>query len=152
MSAGRQSITDNKDWCTPKKYVDAVKRVWGGRIDLDPCSSVFSIVGATTEFLLPRNGLEEEWNYPTIYVNPPYGSDKERKTTIRHWFEKISISYQKYDNEIISLVPVATNTLHWKKYVYPVSKSICFLYPISSRNITILSPIFMKQSLLSNKI
>jgi len=129
MSAGRQSITSNKDWCTPCKYVDAIKLMWGGKIDLDPCSSKHSIVDAVTEFLLPeQNGLQEEWNYPTIYVNPPYGNDKERGTTIRDWFKKIAITYQKYNNEIIALVPVATNTSHWKKYVFPVADSICFLY------------------------
>ena len=129
MSAGRQSITENKDWCTPEKYVAAVKRVWGGKIDLDPCSSIYSIVNAKTAFLLPeKNGLFEEWDYPTVYVNPPYGNDKERGTTIRDWFQKIAHSHQKYNNEIIALVPVATNTSHWKKYVYPVASSICFLY------------------------
>ena len=129
MSAGRQSITNNKDWCTPIKYVEAVKRVWDGKIDLDPCSSIYSVVNATTEFLLPeKDGLLEEWDYPTVYINPPYGNDKERGTTIRDWFRKIATSYQKYDNEMIALVPVATNTSHWKKYVYPVASSICFLY------------------------
>ena len=129
MSAGRQSITDNKDWCTPEKYVNAVKRVWGGEIELDPCSSVYSIVGAKREFILPdKNGLLEEWNYTTVYVNPPYGNDKEHSTTIRDWFKKIAFSHQKYNNEIIALVPVATNTSHWKKYVYPIASSICFLY------------------------
>jgi hypothetical protein len=129
MSAGRQSVTGNKDWCTPLKYVDAVKRVWGGRIDLDPCSSVYSVVNAATEFLLPeKDGLLEEWDYLTVYVNPPYGNDKERGTTIRNWFEKIASTYQRYNNEIIALVPVATNTSHWKKYVYPIAESICFLY------------------------
>ncbi|MCL2357817.1 MAG: hypothetical protein FWC70_11825 [Defluviitaleaceae bacterium] len=129
MSAGRQAVTKNKDWCTPKKYVDAIKHVWGGKIDLDPCSSVFSIVNADVEFLLPEtDGLCAEWNYPTIYVNPPYGADRVRGTTIRDWFKKISDSHKKYDNEIIALVPVATNTSHWKKYVYPIAASICFLY------------------------
>ena len=129
MSAGRHSITSNKDWCTPIKYVEAVKRVWGGKIDLDPCSSVYSVVNAATEFLLPeKDGLVEEWNYPTVYINPPYGNDKERGTTIRDWFRKIASSYQKYNNEMMALVPVATNTSHWKNYVYPVANSICFLY------------------------
>ena len=129
MSAGRQSITDNKDWCTPKKYVDAVKKLWGGRIDLDPCSSVYSLVGADTEFLLPdHDGLSEEWDYPTVYVNPPYGKDKARGTSIRDWMKKIAVSHQSHGNEIIALVPVATNTSHWKKYVFPVANSICFLY------------------------
>ncbi|MCL2620263.1 MAG: hypothetical protein FWD97_04940 [Defluviitaleaceae bacterium] len=112
-----------------KKYVDAIKEVWGGNISLDPCSSTYSIVGADIEFLLPdKDGLNEEWDFPTVYVNPPYGSDKERKTNIRHWFKKIAETYHKYDNEIIALVPVATNTQHWKKYVFPVASSICFLY------------------------
>ena len=129
MSAGRKSITENKDWCTPQKYVNAVKRVWGGKIALDPCSSVCSIVNAETEFLLPqKNGLLEDWNFATIYVNPPYGADKSNGTTIKNWFRKIADTYTKYNNEIIVLAPVATNTLHWKKYVYPFAKSICFLY------------------------
>jgi len=103
--------------------------MWGGKIDLDPCSSKCSIVGAATEFLLPeKNGLHEEWDYPTVYVNPPYGSDRERGTTIRDWFKKIAITHKKYNNEIIALVPVATNTSHWKKYVFPIADSICFLY------------------------
>ena len=129
MSAGRQAITNMKDWCTPRKYVDAVKQVFCGNIDLDPCSSVYSIVNATTEFLLPeKDGLLEEWDYPTIYVNPPYGSDKERGSTIRNWFEKMEIAHKKYNAEIIALVPVATNTSHWKRHVYPTANAICFLY------------------------
>ena len=129
MSAGRQSVTEVKDWCTPKKYVDAVKRVWGGAIDLDPCSSKYSIVNARNAFMLPKtDGLKAEWDYATVYVNPPYGKDKERGTSIKDWFSKIAASYQQYNNEIIALVPVATNTSHWKKYVYPVASAICLLY------------------------
>jgi hypothetical protein len=129
MSAGRQSITENKDWCTPQKYVDAVKRVFDGLIELDPCSSIFSIVEAKTAFLLPKHdGLHEEWNFEKIYINPPYGNDKERGTSIRHWFEKIAKTRRKYNSQIIALVPVATNTSHWKKYVYPMANAICFLY------------------------
>lgn len=129
MSAGRQSVTENKDWCTPHKYVNAVKRVFNGKIDLDPCSSECSVVGAETEFLLPKtDGLSMDWDYSTVYVNPPYGNDKERGTTIKDWFRKIAISHKTYNCEIIALVPVATNTSHWKKYVYPVASAVCFLY------------------------
>ena len=129
MSAGRNSVTENKDWCTPHKYVTAVKRVFNGKIELDPCSSEYSVVGAETEFLLPKaDGLSEEWNYSTVYVNPPYGNDKERGTTIKDWFRKIASSHNIYKCEVIALVPVATNTAHWKKYVYPVASAVCFLY------------------------
>lgn len=128
MTAGRNAVSATKNWCTPKKYVDAVKEVFGGTIALDPCSNEYSIVNAAVEYCLPEvDGLAASWDYPTIYVNPPYGSDKERGTTIRNWFDKIA-SAARSGSEIIALVPVATNTAHWKECVYPVASEICFLY------------------------
>ena len=89
MTAGRNVNTKSKDWCTPKKYVDAVKKVFGGSIHLDPASNEYSIVKAMVEYSLPhKDGLKESWNYPTIYLNPPYGLDKERGTSIKQWLER----------------------------------------------------------------
>lgn len=31
-------------------------------------------------------------------------------------------------SEVIALVPVAPNTSHWKKFVFPVASAVCFLY------------------------
>lgn len=129
MSAGRSVNSKSVDWGTPRKYVRAVKKVFGGEIELDPCSNEYSIVEAKTEFILPKNdGLSEEWDYKTVYVNPPYGADRERKTTIKHWLHKCAISREKYGSEIIALVPVATNTKHWKESVFTKADAICFLY------------------------
>jgi hypothetical protein len=129
MTAGRQSITDKKDWGTPKKYVDAVKEVFGGIINLDPCSSPYSIVEAEVEFMLPlRDGLQQKWDYRTIFVNPPYGNDTQRGTKIVDWLRKCAEANRVYDSEVIALVPVATNTRHWKEYVYGKATALCFLY------------------------
>lgn len=129
MTAGRKVNTLSQSWCTPPKYVNAIKKFWGGEIELDPCSNEYSIVKANTEFLLPDNdGLTEEWNYKTIYVNPPYGSDRSRGTTIKNWLVKCVESHIKYHSEIIALIPVATNTGHWKKCVFGQASAICFLY------------------------
>lgn len=129
MTAGRHVNTLSQSWCTPPKYVNAIKRFWGGTIKLDPCSNQHSIVNAETEFRLPEHdGLKEEWNYETIYVNPPYGSDKERGTTIKNWLAKCCLSHYTYGSEVIALVPVATNTGHWKQYVFGHATAICFLY------------------------
>ena len=77
MTAGRQINSGSQDWGTPQVYVNAVKEFFGGEIDLDPCSSKYSIVNAKTEYIFPLNdGLKDSWNYPTIYVNPPYGLNK----------------------------------------------------------------------------
>lgn len=129
MSAGRTVNSQSQSWGTPHKYVKAIKKFFGGSISLDPCSNEYSIVGAETEFMLPTNdGLKEEWNFPTIYMNPPYGADREHGTTIKDWLAKCALTHRKYGSEILALVPVATNTGHWKQSVFGQAKAICFLY------------------------
>lgn len=129
MSAGRTVNSKSQTWGTPIKYVNAVKKFFNGEIDLDPCSNDYSIVNAKVEYKLPENdGLNSTWNYNRIYVNPPYGSDRERGTSIKNWLERCFYAYDKYGSEVVALVPVATNTSHWKKYVFGKANSICFLY------------------------
>lgn len=129
MSAGRSVNSKSQSWGTPKKYVDAVRNFFGGDIALDPCSNEYSIVDALTEYRLPENdGLRESWDYPTIYVNPPYGADRERGTTIKNWLAKCALTHEKHNSEILALVPVATNTGHWKQSVFGQASAICFLY------------------------
>ncbi|MBI9036878.1 MAG: hypothetical protein JEY97_01980 [Bacteroidales bacterium] len=129
MSAGRTVNSKSQSWGTPPKYIHVIKKFFGGSIALDPCSNEYSIVHAETEFMLPKNdGLREDWNYPTIYMNPPYGADRDRGTTIKNWLAKCAISHQKFGSEILALVPVATNTGHWKQSVFGQAKAICFLY------------------------
>jgi len=128
MTAGRNINSQSQDWGTPKKYVDAVKKVFDGEIALDPCSSEYSIVTAKVEYMLPKHdGLRESWDYPTIYVNPPYGINKKNGTTIRHWLARCAKAHEMYGSEVLALVPVATNTGHWKKNVFGKAASICFL-------------------------
>ena len=128
MTAGRKALSDTKHWCTPPNIVGSVKRVFGGEIDLDPCSNEHSLVGARVNFLLPdHDGLVERWDYKYIYVNPPYGSDPARGTRIAHWFAKIASAVER-GSQVIALVPVATNTGHWKNHVYPIATAVCFLY------------------------
>jgi hypothetical protein len=129
MTAGRTVIGLSRDWGTPEKYVRAVRSVFHGEIDLDPCSNRFSIVHAKTEYRLPENdGLRESWNFRHIYVNPPYGSDKDRGTRISDWLARCSHAHEQYGAEVLALVPVATNTGHWKKHVWSAATSIAFLY------------------------
>lgn len=128
MTAGRTVIGNSRDWCTPHKYVDAVRAVLR-EVNLDPCSNQWSIVGATTEWRLPEtDGLRQDWDFPTIYVNPPYGSDPLRKTRIIDWIKKCSDANVEYGSEVLALVPIAANTNHWKRYVWPTAAAVCFLY------------------------
>ena len=129
MSAGRKVNTLSQHWCTPSKYVNAVKEMFDNSIELDPCSNEFSIVNAHIEYMLPeKDGLSLEWRYRTIYVNPPYGADRIRGTTIKNWIRKCAEAHKKYNSEILALIPVATNTAHWKHYIFGEATAICFLY------------------------
>lgn len=129
MTAGRKVVGLSQHWGTPQKYVDVVRVFFGGTIDLDPCSNEYSLVNARVEYLLPeRDGLNETWDFPTIYVNPPYGSDPARGTRISHWLARCEKANRVHGSEVLALVPVATNTGHWEKYVYGRAACICFLY------------------------
>ena len=129
MTAGRTVNSQNVNWCTPRRYVKAVKQVFEGVIELDPCSNKWSIVKANTEFSLPKHdGLVESWKYKTIYVNPPYGADREKGTTIKHWLYKCADANNRFHSEVLALIPVATNTSHWKEYIWGKATAVCFLY------------------------
>lgn len=130
MTAGRNNAASlSQDWCTPPKYVRAVREFFSGRIELDPCSNQHSIVKADVEYCLPeKDGLHESWNYHTIYVNPPYGADRKRGTTIRDWLRRCAGANAKHGAEVLALVPVAVNTRHWKLYVWGAATAVAFLY------------------------
>lgn len=129
MTAGRHINTLSQEWGTPEKYVSAVREFFEGHIDLDPCSNKYSIVRARVEYRLPKHdGLRESWNFQTIYVNPPYGVDKQHGTSIKHWFRKCAVAHHQFKSEVLALVPVATNTGHWKSCVFGKATSVCFLY------------------------
>lgn len=130
MTAGRHNSESlSQHWCTPPKYVNAIRKFFSGSIALDPCSNCHSIVRATVEYTLPEvDGLSASWNYPTIFVNPPYGRDHERNTTIRDWLRKCTKAHSQYGAEVLALVPVATNTRHWKQYVFGAATGVAFLY------------------------
>jgi hypothetical protein len=129
MTAGRTVISANKDWCTPPNYVEAVRKCFGGKIHLDPCSNPFSVVRAAVEYRLPDDdGLRKSWDFPTIYVNPPYGADREMRTTIKHWLRRCAEAFSDHGAEVLALVPVATNTAHWKLYVWSAATAVAFLY------------------------
>lgn len=130
MTAGR-SNTDSVSlhWCTPPKYVKVIKEFFGGEIALDPCSNEYSVVGANSEYRLPESdGLVLPWNAPTVFVNPPYGRDRLRGTSIINWFKKCQDTHLHFGAEVLALVPVATNTRHWKEFVFGAAEGVVFLY------------------------
>lgn len=129
MTAGRESVSKQKNWCTPEPLVSLIHQFFNKKLELDPCSNKYSLIKSKVKYILPKSdGLKEKWDFRTIFVNPPYGNDKTRGTSIKNWLEKCNFSYHNYKSEVIALIPVATNTSHWKEYIYGEATSICFLY------------------------
>ena len=130
MTAGRNNAESlSQHWCTPPKYVNAIREFFDGQIALDPCSNEYSIVDADVEYCLPHtDGLAASWDAPTVFVNPPYGRDRERGSGIRDWLRKCRETNSQFGTEVLALVPVATNTRHWKNYVFGAAVAVTFLY------------------------
>ena len=126
MSAGRNHISKNKSWNTPPKYIDLINKFFN-IIELDPCSNENSMVNAKINYTLPIDGLKESWNYKTIFINPPYGKSPETKTSIYDWINKGLDASVKYKSELLYLIPVATNTRHFKDLIFKKACGICFL-------------------------
>jgi hypothetical protein len=129
MTAGRSNaVARSRHWCTPRKYVDAIRTVFGGAIDLDPCSNPHALVGARVEYRLPHtDGLAASWDFRRIYVNPPYGADRQRGTRIADWLARCLAAHREHQAEVLALVPVAVNTRHWKDSVWGQAAAVCFL-------------------------
>ncbi len=130
MTAGRSNTESlSHHWCTPPKYVDAIREFFGGEIALDPCSNEYSVVGARVEYRLPNSdGLALPWNANTVFVNPPYGRDRIRGTSILDWLRKCNDTNFEFHAEVLALVPVAPNTRHWKDFVFGSADGVVFLY------------------------
>lgn len=125
MSAGRKNNSTTKHWNTPPKIIFAAKKLFG-RIDLDPCSNEFSLVNAGTKYVLPQNdGLKDDW-FGNVFCNPPYGRNPSNKTSLLDWVNKAIETFSRRKNQILLLIPVATNTKHFYK-IWETSAAICFL-------------------------
>jgi hypothetical protein len=61
-------------------------------------------------------------------VNPPYGADRGRETTIKDWLRRCAEAFDHHGAEVLALVPVATNTSHWKHFVWGAATAVTFLY------------------------
>lgn len=115
-------INDSNDFFTPRWILDASRKVFGKRIDLDPCAHPRALVNAKRLVIWPEDGLKVEWK-GCVFVNPPYSGG------IHRWFHKAWVSHAT-GAQIIMLVPARTHTRYWHFYV-PRSDAFALLRPIS---------------------
>lgn len=119
----REALLSSKtvEWFTPKLFTEAVKKVFGGKIDLDPasCTTANQSVGAEAIYDKTTNGLDKKW-HGKVFLNPPYGKGGQEM-----WSKKLISEFLVGNiEEGILLVNAVTDT----KWFKPLWKySICFV-------------------------
>ncbi len=108
----------SEHWCTPPEILNLVNQV--DTIGLDPCTNLYSIVGAQLAYDESVDGLMTTWqNKGLVYVNPPYGKK------LIDWTKKIAAE-SLLGTEIIALTPARTDTKWFHNYILPYATSILF--------------------------
>lgn len=123
MTANAQHSSVNESWATPPEAIEPVRKVFGGWIDLDPCSfkQANRIVQAKDycDLSAGRDGLVEDWAKRT-FLNPPYC----RK--VGAWLERADhFAGSLYDFNTIALVN-ATPDSSWFRPLW--NWPICFAF------------------------
>lgn len=104
--------SETAEWNTPSEIIERVLALFGGRIDLDPCSNSTTKpnVPAAKHFTAKENGLSRVWK-GRVYMNPPYGQD------IGGWVEHLCTQYEAGGVlEGIALVPARTDTEWFERF------------------------------------
>lgn len=64
-------ITKRPRMLTPESILGPVREMFGGDIDLDPCTDEENPVRAKAFYSPPDDGCTLSWDYPTVFCNPP---------------------------------------------------------------------------------
>lgn len=112
----RAMFTSNTpEWYTPPEIIKAVRELFGGTIDLDPCSNSHADpnVPAREHFTREDDGLSRAW-HGRVYMNPPYV-----RGVIDTWIEKVREEYESGRvSEAAVLVAARTDT-QWYRILSP---------------------------------
>ena len=89
------------DWQTPECVLEPVRALFGGRIDLDPCTTDDNPTRARAWFTGDRPGpLTSYAGCGNVFVNPPYSE-------IHLWIERCKGGINR--DQVVALVPSRTD-------------------------------------------
>ena len=112
----------NCEWYTPTWFCQAVRRVFGGTIDLDPasCELANTVVKARHYFTIEDDGLSKAWP-GRIFLNPPYNQG----VLVRFIDKLLDEIAAGHCAEAILITRASTDTL-WFKKLAASGATICF--------------------------
>ena len=116
--------TGNNERYTPAYVLEAVRYVVGGMVELDPASSAQAneTVQARRFFTLEDDGLAQDWEAESLWLNPPFGRGE-----IGAFVEKLA---EELDAGNVGTAMVITHNATetgWCQDLLAKSAAICFL-------------------------
>lgn len=96
-------------WETPTKIFEQISKQYN--FTLDPCCEKHT-AKCPKFYTEQENGLLQNWNGETVFVNPPYS-----RGNIDLWMKKCYEESLK-GITIVALIPVSTSAKWWHKYVW----------------------------------
>jgi hypothetical protein len=116
----RLAQSDQNDWRTPRKFLDAAREVLGG-IDLDPATSAEAneTVKAAKFYTEADDGTIQPWK-GTVWLNPPYGG------LARNFIERLVREYQ-VGNVTAACALVNSHPTETKWFQELFEYAICFI-------------------------
>jgi len=112
IAKGRPEGYKSNEWFTPPEWLDRVRVVFGGQIDLDPCSCMEAQknVQARRWLCKEQDGLARSWHADSVFVNPPYS-----RGVINLFVDKIVDEWtQASFTQAIILTNACPDTLWWQ--------------------------------------
>jgi len=110
MKAHQSTIGENDEWLTPRWILEPL-----GSFDLDPaCARVMPWQTANLQW--SENGLHDKW-VGRVWLNPPFN-----RYVRPLWMERMAA----HGNGIM-LVPAATETEAFDKWVWKRASGVCFV-------------------------
>lgn len=112
LKAHQRTVGKNDEWLTPPEILKPL-----GRFALDPAAPVTRPWRTAIDyFTILDGGLDREW-WGRVWLNPPFNRYERPR-----WMEKMA----DHGNGIM-LVPAATETDAFDRYVWQKAQAVCFI-------------------------
>ena len=112
-------LTSKKqNWETPPEVFEPLNKEFN--FTLDPCAEKHT-AKCEKYYTVNENGLFQDWQGETVFVNPPYGRH------LTKWIAKSYLESEKENTLVVMLIPSRTDTKYFHDIIKPFSSEIRFL-------------------------
>lgn len=114
-------ICATSEWFTPPEILIPVRALFGGKIDLDPCTTEGNPTGAHSYYTKQDNGLTRFWSQEvSVFCNPPYGNE------MYDWILRVVVR-ASYGTKIVLLLAASSrwDQAKWQHIFSPQLSAMC---------------------------